>query len=1010
MKQLVKRYLKNLPKLKPVLVILALCSVINSAGLYAQNQYNQWAFGSNAGYDFTSFPGGPLASTPVMSTIQTAASWCNTSGNLWFYTQGTAIYNINPLLSCTGCLDGNPNNTSAMQGVLILPKLGGLPHEFIIFTVPDRGTINNGLVKDCYDANVGNVCGGTWMGFAPGTFGSFTTEALTAARHANGTDFWIIVKPVIFPVGTPGALIGSTHPTNPAGATNSSVYAYLYSSSGLSSTPVISNAGFASDIFGGVNFEQEIKCSPDGKLVAITNRISPTSGDIKLYSFDNATGQMQLLQTLPMPTGYSPWSISFSQNSKVLYATGLINVVDGEVLRQFDLSNLFCSLGTAAPFCDYFTTVPFSGSKYTRLQLNPDGRIFRTRRSSQYIDVINFPDIIGCSNIGYQAEAIQISTSAATSSHISLPNNIDAFTIQQQTSPSTTAWPKTTTNTVSFDKSTMVDLDQFGDVYSAGEFRQSTKFENLTITGMSSGSAYLAKYDNCSGLEWVAKAVPVTPNGTVSCTSMSVGTSSGFVMMTGHYNGQVTFSSGVTPALTSVCAASSTINGTGIYIAVYDFSGCLKHVLTIPNDPNYSHNSSHITQSRILVSSLPQNRVYVAVNETTTTTQNRVRIFAYQVNSSGVLSSIWIAPIRSSGSAVVNDIGSYRNTVAVTGTFDRDVFWNTSTTAFGSGASTISEAFVLTMNDVNNLSIPNIFASQTKDLYPTQVSTKSAGTGVTVFSSNDVVITGNYTVTTNNAFSTGLLLAANGSFTSAYAIRINATTPSSNWARYFQCDVNTKAADVTYAGMDLYFTGLWEGSNFYIQSTSFPTTVTNNPHMYLVKMRNDGTYNAPSCWRNHSYISNNATDYITPARIAANVNYVYASGAYSGTAQMENDIAGNSPLTSTVNTFNSFVWRYYTSGGLSLREAEEAGSAALPMNESLQLFPNPVQHTLHVVFDTETEASSRIEVYNTAGQLVHTEIASANSTQLHVADWPAGIYLLRVERNGRVFTEKFIRE
>ncbi|MCA6362238.1 MAG: T9SS type A sorting domain-containing protein [Bacteroidetes bacterium] len=997
----------------PAFAILAICSVLNCIGLQAQNQYQQWAFGSGASN--VNNTNGPLPTNPLISTTESAASWCNNAGNLWFYTNGRDIYNTQipagPLNPGLGWFDGNPNNTSAIQGALIVPGYQGAADRFHIFTVSDRGSINTGLVWDCYDATSHTSCGGTSLGFVPNYKGSFTTEGLTAARHANGTDFWVIVKPVIFTPGTPGALIGSSHPTNPVpGGTNSSVYAYLVTANGPSATPVVSNAGFASDFMGGVNLQQEIRCSPDGRLVAITNRISPTSGDIKLYSFDNATGQMQFIQTLPMPSGYSPWSISFSPNSRVFYATGLINASDGEVLRQFDLGNLLCALGTPVPFCDYYTTSPFPETMYSKLQLTPEGRIIRTRKGSDNIDVLNNPNAAGCNFMGYQDNWIDISFSAANA-HNSLPNNIDAFNIQQSTS-AITEWPKTTTNTNTADKAIAVDVDPFNDVYSAGEFKLNTTFDNLTITGMtgSSTSMYLTKYDNCSGLEWVAKGVPLTPNGTLSTTSMSIGSSLGHVMVTGRYSGQIVFSSAVTPSSTSVCSSSMTINGAGIYIAVYDYNGCLLNVQTIANNPTYTHVSSHITQARVSMPTGSQNRVYVAVNETTTTS-DKVQVFAFVVNAAASFSGAWVAPVRSTAIAVVNDIGSFQNTVALTGTFQGNVAWNTSP-PFATGASGVNEAFIIGLSDVNSVpSLPNVITQFTKGFEPALNASTSAGTGVAVYSLTDIFLTGTYTNTATNVFGIGPSIPANGPFSSAYAVRINSANSVVNWARYIQSDGYTQGVDVAFNNSNIYLTGLWEGTTFKVQGTIMPTTVPLKLHMYVLNIRLNGVINSVTNWRNHSYTTNDLTDYIRPARIAVNLDYVYVNGAYKGTAQMENDIAANSPLTSTANTFNSFVWRYRTVGGLSLREAEtDEPAIETVLTPTPAVFPNPAQHTVNIAFGDESGGIATIEVYNTSGQLIYTETTNSNNSQLGVAEWPAGIYLLRIERNGTVFTEKFIRE
>ncbi|MCA6363996.1 MAG: T9SS type A sorting domain-containing protein [Bacteroidetes bacterium] len=1004
---------KKQPRLKRIATALMLLAL--PALAHAQ-QYNQWAFGMNASYNFTTQA--PVTPAPTISTIETAASWCNNAGNLWIYTNGKNIYNAQSGLTCGGCLNGNPNSAtnSAIQGVLILPKIGGPADQFYIFTVSDRGilsgNINYGLTYDVYNASSNSINGETSMGFAMNTYGSFTTEALTAIPHANGTDYWVIVKSVVIPPGTPGATIGSTPPPNqPAGGNNNSLYAYLVTAAGVTPQPVVSNAGFASDYMGGFNLIQEIRCSPDRQFVAVTNRTASNAGSVFLYRFNDATGEFGYLQTLPMPATYCPWSISFSPNSRVLYATGnhpATSATDpaAETLRQFDLSTVPCSPSVTPAYCDYNTTVPFSSSsKLTKLQLTPDGRIFRTRKGSYYIDVISTPNNVGCANMGYQATAIQVATSGTNNSEFSLPNNIDA-----KAGPvGTTEWPKTTTLTNTQDKGVMTDLDQFGDIYSAGEFKVSTQFETVNITGHVNGAMYLTKYDNCNGLEWVAKGVPALPGGSVTCTSMSTGPSINSVMVTGRFSGPTTFSSAVNGSGVPVCGTGLSITGAGIYIAIYDFNGCLLGVKTIQNDATYTHNSSHITIGRLLVpaTGITENRVYVAVNETPVAGNNdRVRVFCFVHSSPATLTNAWVVPLKSSSSILAYDISSYKTTVAVTGHFQRDISWNTNVTPFASGASGISEAFVASMADVNNLAIPNNIGALTAGFDPVVTTNNSYGMGVKVYSTNDVLLTGTYNNAVASTFGTGLGMAGNGSFSCAYAVRMNSTTPASNWVRSVMSDGFAYGVDITQSGSMVYLTGMWEGTTFGINGTVLPTAVPLKNHMYVVGMEVNGSYTTAPCWQNHSYLNSDLTDFARPARIAANANYVYVNGVYKGTNQMEDDIAFNSPLTSTAGTSNSFVWRYNVPNGMALRESQVAAAAA---ESTMQLYPNPVNQTLFLTLgNADTEAA--IEVYNTSGQVIYSARTMQSNTQIDVADWAPGIYLVRMVRNGEVITEKIIKQ
>jgi hypothetical protein len=88
------------------------------------------------------------------------------------------------------------------------------------------------------------------------------TEKLSAARHCNGKDFWIIV-----------------HKATGAGM---EFYAYLLTSNGINTSPAISNVDGVSTTGG------QLKISPNGKKMAVGNPYVPNSA--VLFDFDNQTG------------------------------------------------------------------------------------------------------------------------------------------------------------------------------------------------------------------------------------------------------------------------------------------------------------------------------------------------------------------------------------------------------------------------------------------------------------------------------------------------------------------------------------------------------------------------------------------------------------------------------------------------------------------------------------------------------------------------------------------------
>jgi hypothetical protein len=970
---------------------------------FAQNQYNQWAFGWHAGFDVGTST--VLATPPLITSGEQSASWCNSSGNLWFYTNGNFVYDAATSTSIPFFANSNPNNTSAMQGVLIVPKVGGPADQFYIFNVSDApslwGSANYGLTYKIYDATTLSAVGtDVSMGFTPGTFGSFTTENLTAIPHANGTDYWVIVKPVIFAAGTPGAVITSAQPSNqPAGATNSSLYAYLVSASGVSATPVISNAGYASGITSDINYHSQIKSSPNCQYAAAVERTGSLSGNTHLYSFDNNTGTFTHLQTMPYLAGYNPLSVSFSSNSKVLYVTGSYPPVSqpntgGENLRQYDLGNFPCN--STIPFCDLTNAINDPAHTTSVVQLAPNGKIYRSHWNSEYIDVITSPNNIGCSNMGYVNNGQQVAIPPNANCKLSLPNNIDG---QFGQNTPTTAWPKTTSNTFVNDQANAIESDQNGDVYAAGQFKNQTYFEGLLVGNPAIVTqTYLAKYDNCSGLEWVARAQGTT-NLTVN--SMTLDQGLGYVYYSGRYSGSVRFYSGITSSGANSCSPTAiSFSGNGVYIAIYNYSGCLLSVHTIP-DGAMQHLSAHVTVSTQFSPNPSQKRVYLAVNESDGKT---ITLHALAHVAAPALTVAWTKTTYSSMSASVSDISSYKNTVCMTGTYTRDISWNATgifaTTAFG-----IEEAFVLAISDISNT--PTAFLS--KDMDPANVSS-SKGAGVHCLNSTDIYLTGYYKDFIGNPFSTGTgySLLANGTRYCGYVVRHNTGIPSTNWARCMRADGDVYGVDVIALGTAVYLAGYWEGTTFYADNTLLPPTLNSKKHMYVMQMENNGNFNTAPCWQNHSIVNNDVTQWVRPSRITANTSYVYVDGFYSGTATMLNETGANAPLASTASTNNSFVWRYNPlAGGVSLRQPAEELTTIENTNAPV-LFPNPATGVFNI--NLQTDGTSQIEVYSMNGELLFSKTTNAATEQIDASQWASGIYLVRIVRTNEVFSQKLIKE
>jgi surface protein len=77
----------------------------------------------------------------------------------------------------------------------------------------------------------------------------------------------------------------------------------------------------------------------------------------------------------------------------------------------------------------------------------------------------------------------------------------------------------------------------------------------------------------------------------------------------------------------------------------------------------------------------------------------------------------------------------------------------------------------------------------------------------------------------------------------------------------------------------------------------------------------------------------------------------------------------------------------------------------------LSIYPNPVSQVLNLQIPNINE-SINVEVYNLLGQNVMSEQVRLNNnqTQLNVAHLKSGVYLVRIDYNGKTFTKKFIKE
>lgn len=337
-----------------ILTILTLFLSINISGKAQQG--NNWYFGDHAGLSFDSSPPSALTNGQL-NTREGCASISDRNGNILFYTDGITVFDKTHNIMPNGT--GLMGHISSCNSAIIVPKPGS-PHIYYIFTADAvENQYQNGYRFSQVDMRLHNGLGDITaqknvLLYAP------STEKLTAVKHANGKDYWVITK----------------------GLNNNSFSAYQVGCSGVNTTPVVSNTGFVfTGILSGLGC---IKVSPDAKKLGITS-----SGDdprAELFDFDNATG---LISNPIELTGFNPpniYGVEFSPNSRLLYISAVYIYIN-----QYDISSNNEAVINASRYIMMTDGNDFNAT----LQLGPDQKIYAATGYHTYLNVINNPDVYG---------------------------------------------------------------------------------------------------------------------------------------------------------------------------------------------------------------------------------------------------------------------------------------------------------------------------------------------------------------------------------------------------------------------------------------------------------------------------------------------------------------------------------------------------------------------------------------------------------------------------------------
>ena len=366
-------------------LILACCAVST-----AQLETIKWYFGQNAGLDFST-PEPKAEPNSNLMTLEGIATFCDTVGNLLFYTDGRTVWNRQHRVMLNGeGLIGHPSST---ESAIIVP-CPLKPHIYYVFVVDaERG--DNGLSYSLVDMTLDGGLGGI-TDEKNIQLEQCVGEKVTAVRNYNNTGVWVLSRL------DPG----------------DEVVEYFIDEDGLH--PESRKTFHVSEFFvpekvQGYDPNYAIgymRVSPNGKKIAclMETSSSVSVGDdipcsfLEVFDFNPANGEVtHSLTYLVVPTDEDPvvtvYGVEFSNDASMLYFS-LLNSVYQMDLSYDDAEKSKSSVVKIANLPSelventwhLFNEQPYVLKRQAgALQLAINGKIYVAQSYYNYLGVINNP-------------------------------------------------------------------------------------------------------------------------------------------------------------------------------------------------------------------------------------------------------------------------------------------------------------------------------------------------------------------------------------------------------------------------------------------------------------------------------------------------------------------------------------------------------------------------------------------------------------------------------------------
>lgn len=368
--------------MKNRIFIASIYFILSTAILSAAGRETyKWFFGIGAGLDFNS--GVPVAINGAMDTEEGCATICDAFGNLLFYTNGVTVWNKNNQVMPNGKnLNGHFSST---QSSVIVKKPGSLVVYYVFTTLSeacDEDFIHGEypLSYTVVDMNLDGGNGDIISGQKNIMLYDSTTEKLTAIKHDNGEDMWLV-----------------SHRWN-----SDEFVCYLITKDGVDiNNPVISKTGLRHEYNDDALYDNCVgymKASPGFTKIGLTIMKERV---FEILDFDNKTGKLSNPVTFKSVDHMFTYGIEFSPDGTKLYSSEYLNNSESYIY-QYDLE-----AGGADDIGSSGTRIAENKYQFAALQRALDDQIYISVKEQRFLAAIQEPDEAGpaCS---YKEKAVSL--------------------------------------------------------------------------------------------------------------------------------------------------------------------------------------------------------------------------------------------------------------------------------------------------------------------------------------------------------------------------------------------------------------------------------------------------------------------------------------------------------------------------------------------------------------------------------------------------------------------------